>query len=129
MSAGSRKVTLKHIDGSNDLVYFVLRYDAVCSQRTPCLGENKVPWTTFVVSPVGNTNLSTMNTLASYNYPHDTILTIVDTYHATEQYTVSIDGKVMGRTFGPEWMGDAFAGARVFTTDIPAHTFAWGAYW
>ncbi|KAE9373030.1 hypothetical protein N431DRAFT_557249 [Stipitochalara longipes BDJ] len=127
--AGSNKVSLKHVDGANDLIYFVIRYDAICSQRNPCLGEQILDWTWFGVTPLGNSNLSSWYSSQRFDYDYNTILTIVDTEFATEQYTVFIDGKVLGRTFGPEWMGDDFAGAGIHSLLIPAHSFAWGAYW
>lgn len=79
------------------MVYYAIRYDAVCSTLTPCQGQELVPFTDFTTTPTDPVfAVSTLYTVPKFDYTDDVLLTLVDNGYAASQWTLYIDGETAG---------------------------------
>ena len=111
--------------------YYAVRYDAVCSELTPCQGKEIVPLSYFTTLASTNSVYAASDDVPlNVDYDEDVLLTLIDGGYASSQWTLSIDGVSQGALNRPVYLAkDHFMNDAVLSTNIIGHVFSWGAYW
>ena len=94
---GTLSTDVEIVNGSPGSISY--EYYAVCTEYTPCMDqEKKGRWSVFnLYTSTGN--ITTID-ISTHTADGDTLLTLADAWYTAEIYTITVNGKELGRTHG-----------------------------